>query len=995
MKNQLNNILVQLGLIENNAVFFRNKDDGKTFGGFNSDTQKKQGKENLVHKQVWSFDDAPIVFIIKDLEIKVFNALNYSKRIGEEGGLQEIELSQDERSEIFSFWNLQSGHTWDWLQENYLSGKKKDKQKRVNERLFLNIKEVRETLIRSESNLTEEKANSKANSLILRLIFIRYLIDRGVKLDEKYIGGKTLNEKRLSFSQLIAEPLRLNELFKSLNVKFNGVLFKDIETPLTSHQAESLSCVFKGETPMEGSLFYNHPDFYFEVFDFSIIPVEVISGIYESLISPETRKLDSAVYTPSFLVEYILEDTVQKYLNDNSTSECKIFEVAVGSGIFLVQSLRKMIEKEKELFKNVSSDKFNERIREITKNNLFGIDINKEALKVTCFSIYIALLDYQNPKEIDEYEFPNLLGENLFEANFFDTNHVFNTVIKEQVKPNYILGNPPWKSNKDEIHTSWIKKNNKTIGRFEIAQSFLLRTKDFMLPSTKTALIVTSTIFYNVSKPTKLFKTEFLTTFCLDKFFDLSPVRRLIFEEKNSPASIVYYRLSDEDECKSNHVNHLSIKSNTFLKHFKTLVIEKFDQKIILQRNFIEYDWMFKVALYGNTLDFNLLTRVSNIKNRVIDLIDGENIHKGKGFFRGTPKKHFSFLEGLPILDNHKVKPFYTKVIDCPIFTYEDTYLESGRRVELFEGEHIYLKVHTKNESDMVVSYCEDTVVNRHDVITITSKDKIETLKNIYANLISNLYTYYQYLTSAAWGIGTRPAVRLEEQLSFPYPIKSEKLESEINGLVNNYLASFKEYYSEFKLGEPIRNESIFNQINEVINELYGVLPYEEDLINYVLDVSRYQFQHGKQCKFLRKVDNDLNFLKKYADVYLREFEELYQDEYMQVEVYSLNYFIAMNFVILDEKPEKRIVTPKKKYSEQEVLKRLANNLSISQITNLEDSTKNLFIQKDIKGFEKNSFYIIKPNEFKSWHRAMAWYDVAEFKKSIEEAEVAYIKGQS
>jgi hypothetical protein len=102
---------------------------------------------------------------------------------------------------------------------------------------------------------------------------------------------------------------------------------------------------------------------------------------------------------------------------------------------------------------------------------------------------------------------------------------------------------------------------------------------------------------------------------------------------------------------------------------------------------------------------------------------------------------------------------------------------------------------------------------------------------------------------------------------------------------------------------------------------------------------------------------------------------------------YPLNYFIALNFVFLDSKPDKSIIYPDKK-DEREVLKRLANNLSIEKITNTQDPTKNLFIQKDIKGFENNSFYIIKPNEYKCWHRAMAWYDIAEFKEAIQKAEL-------
>jgi len=113
-------------------------------------------------------------------------------------------------------------------------------------------------------------------------------------------------------------------------------------------------------------------------------------------------------------------------------------------------------------------------------------------------------------------------------------------------------------------------------------------------------------------------------------------------------------------------------------------------------------------------------------------------------------------------------------------------------------------------------------------------------------------------------------------------------------------------------------------------------------------------------------------------------------DENIQVEIYPLQHFIAMNFVFSSEEKVDKIVYPKDKLNEMEVLKRIGN-LSISQITNNTDKTKNLFMQKDIKGFEQNSFYIIKPNEYKCWHRAMAWYDIAEFKAEIENAELNYL----
>ncbi|WP_316786423.1 Eco57I restriction-modification methylase domain-containing protein [Pedobacter frigiditerrae] len=1015
--NQLIKLLTRLGL--ENTVFFRTEDSNTYFFDFHIDVKSKLdtikpdavyvfnkqpfilffdligdddvARENEIHKKVWSFDNSPVIFIVKSSTIQIFNALNYIKnKEGNGGELEEINLTDEERDVRFSFWNLQSGETWKWFQNDYLENtKKRETRKRVNERLFQNIKEVRYYL--TDTNNLNHLHDKQANSLILRLIFIRYLIDRGIKIDNGFISGETTNDKRKSFSNIIKQPKRLKELFANLNDKFNGVLFREFDIQLDQTHSDYLANVFKGELQEQGTLFEGY---FFEIFDFSIIPVEVISGIYESLIDEETRELNSAVYTPSFLVDYILSDTVEDYLNKSQSSECTIFEVAVGSGIFLVQSLRRMIEKEIELNGKDDKEAFSNKIRDIAKRNLFGIDINREALKVTCFSIYIALLDYQEPKDVEQYPFPNFLDENLFEANFFNTAHEFNKVIKQSC-PKFILGNPPWKSKKDDIvHTSWLKHNKKIVGRFEIAQSFLLRTKDFMQGDTRAALIVTSTIFYNVSKTTKKFKNEFLTTYCIDKFFDLSPVRRLIFEQKNSPATVIYYRLSQEKEYLNNVIDHQSVKSNRFLKYFKMLVIEKFDQKKILQKHFIDNDWMFKVALYGNTMDFILISKLYSLKTTSVqELIDNNVLFKGAGIERGKDPKPYYELLGLPIIENSEIKQDYSGIWKTKALTEKDIHLSRGRNKNIFIGSKILFKEQAFNESEPLVSYTKEDLVFRKGIFSISSKDD-NYIKVLYTFFKSDLTCYFLYLISAAWGVGTRPAVRFDEEfLDLPFIEPTTETKTRLISLANQFLEPNKKFFNQFNLGEPERNEKILNEINSTINNLYKIKEHEKDLINYVLDVSRFQFQESKQHLFTRAIDSNEAFIEKYANVFIQEFENIYDEEFLQVEVYPLNYFIALNFIFLGSKPKKTIIYPNDK-DEKEVLKKLANNLSIEQITNTQDPTKNLFVQKDIKGFEKNSFYIIKPNEYKCWHRAIAWYDVAEFKEAIELAELHSLKDQ-
>lgn len=961
-------------------------------------TEQERDLDEL-YKKVWSFDNTSIIFIIKEKDIEVFNALNYIKDKNV-NTLEKIDLSKQEIQQLFNLWELESGKTWEWFQSKYIDKRKgKSHSKRVNERLFSNIKKVREDL--KNKNLTE----SEANSLILRLIFIRYLIDRKIKIDDKLISGEVdnLSERRKSFIHLIKQPKQINELFKILNNRFNGVLFKENDIVLTLSQAEYLSNVFAGELEGDDSLF---KDFFFEIFDFSIIPVEVISGIYESLIDEEKRKLDSAVYTPSFLVDYVLKDTVDEFLKTNNPEDCTVFEVAVGSGIFLVQSLRRIIEREIELNGKAENESFAEKIKGFAENNLYGIDINPQALKITCFSIYIALLDYLEPADINVYQFPELIGKNLFEANFFDTTHQFNVLINK-VQPKFILGNPPWKKDKSKEHLSWVNStetyNKKLIGKLEIAQSFLLRTKEFAQEDTICSLIVTSTIFYNVSTTTKEFKRDFLTSFNLNKVLDLSPVRRLIFEKKNSPATVVTYKLSKNKDYNGNIVEHQSIKSNIFLKNFKILVIEKFDQKEILQEHFIENDWMFKVALYGNTLDYYFLKRAeNNSEKNIIDCIDNKTKFKGAGIERGNSGNFYPELIGLKIIENNELLPEYHNTLGINVLDEKNVILTRRRNLNLFFNSKILIREQNHNETKPFISFVEEKpVVFRKGVFAISSTET-NFLYKIYAQLKSDYFEYLLFILSASWGIGTRPAIRFDDLLNIPYTEGDENQQRLLIKNAKAYIQNAKKFYtdiieqplSDFQLKpsnstqlEPPINQYALNQINNIINDVYEIKEHEKDLIDYALNVSRFQFQESKQNLFTKRVDSEKDLLGKYAEVYLKEFLDIYTDEFIQIEIFPLEHFIAMNFVMKQEKP-KNVISYSQNKDVTNVLKTLANTLSISEIVSTSDPTKNLFIQKDIKGFEENSFYVIKPNEYKCWHRAMAWYDVAEFKEAIQKAEI-------
>lgn len=1020
MSNDLQNLLNELDLLRNEVVFFIEEENWKSL--LSAETRKKLEKinptaiyifdgnpyilffdltdnidperENTIHKQVWSFDQAPLAFVIKGSDVRIYNAFAYEKSLKTQG-LQEVVLKDGiQRKDIFSFWKLQSGATWKWLQKNCY--RNDIQKKRVNQKLFDNIKLVREKLILYSNDLSEDDINI----LILRLIFIRYLIDRDVQLSSEFINGQNIKERRRSFIELIENPQRLNLFFGILNDKFNGVLFKETNFILTQDQAISLALVFDGEKPERGTLFYG-TDFYFEIFDFSIIPVEVISGIYESLIDDETRKLHSAVYTPSFLVEYILSNSIDSFFKRTenlSKSECKIFDPAMGSGIFLVQSYRRMVEREMTLTGGPISKI---RLKEIAQNNLFGIDINLQALKVACFSIYIAILDFQDPKTIlDDFPFPKLIGENLFVGDFFDLGHSYNRIIGEK-RINFILGNPPWKNGADnEFHVDYLKKNKllKVVSDYQFAQSFLIRCKDFSSPQTKNVLIVSSKAIYNYNA--KKFRNYFLSEFRLTQYLDLSAVRRIIFPNAINPAMILFFEYANGENTLSNVVECSSIKYNIFLKQYRVLVKRPDDFKRIKQEFFISHDWMFKVVLYGGILDYRFLKELQSNNYSIEDFIkDSENLEYGDGIKllteygrrkqKSEPTK-FIEIEKIPIIETDSITQYYTKIESNNLPNEKDLWVRSGRNINLFSGNKILLKARPKNDTDIVCCFNDEPVVFREKTLGISSLKNGRELKKLMGIILSDLYSYFQFITSSSLGI-FMPEIMQKEYLQFPY---NEIVDDDVLiNSVSDFINYVKIQKNKSELIDSIIERDFKKTINEIVFKSYCVDSFKIDLIDFALKVSRHEFQENKidqitKFTFIDKADyrNFQFVIENYAEVFFSELEPIYPNEHISVEVYNLDHFVALNFVFSKEKPIEKIDYKTKGKDEWTILKKISRTASISQLS------KDIFIQKDVKGFEENSFYIIKPNEYKCWHRAMAWYDVAEIKQLIEADELEYLK---
>ncbi|RKM87689.1 hypothetical protein D7036_24850, partial [Aquimarina sp. BL5] len=507
---------------------------------------------DLIPKHSFNLSRSPIIIINRDNNIEIFNGFDFSEN--NHKWLKSIEIDHD----LLSISKLRSGKGWKSIHEEYFN-----KIKTVDRYLLSNITDARRILIAKENNFPAGNLSPDvANRLIGRLIFIRYLIDRRVTFnDQDILLGNNKTERQKALNQLLLDHKKTYDFFDYINKKFKGDLFplnfenqglpfleRDYvrkENLEVLHYLFTCSNMFKGNK-VKG---YTVQPSLFNVYDFEIIPVELISNIYESFLGNTVfskgeivTKLSKqnqvkAFYTPPFLVDYVLSQTVKPHLGKSNITKCKILDPSCGSGIFLVESLRRIIDKEIKVeeasFSNGLKKELisNDRLWELLEDNIYGIDIDQNAIEITIFSLYITLLDYKtHPKEIENFEFRPLRNKNLFggsEADFFNTDNPFNKLFKKKVKLDFIVGNPPWGAVLKSNYVNYIKERalaekqkepkavRLAIGNKEISQAFMVRVDDLIQSNaqTKICFIVTGKNLYNSDKSAENWRKYFLTNF--------------------------------------------------------------------------------------------------------------------------------------------------------------------------------------------------------------------------------------------------------------------------------------------------------------------------------------------------------------------------------------------------------------------------------------------------------------------------------------------------
>jgi len=290
-----------------------------------------------------------------------------------------------------------------------------------------------------------------------RLIFIRILSEYGIIKDDilNFLKNTEPEDFYNRINQLFFEtlntPLNLRENIPKIykNIPFlNGDLFrkKKIDDKGLKVQRESFVHAIQFLRTFNFRKEYEDLENNFKI-DNTIDP-EILGHILEKTI--EDRKESGVYYTPQVITEYMAEEIIESYLEnqiieflkkreDNQWKyiECfndifdldklilrkiynqiikplKICDPAVGSGAFLLSCGNMLFNIRKNMLKKIELSETNYHIKkEIIQDNLYGVDIKEPAIDICKLRLWLWIIEKQEPEPLPNIDFNIRKGNSL------------------------------------------------------------------------------------------------------------------------------------------------------------------------------------------------------------------------------------------------------------------------------------------------------------------------------------------------------------------------------------------------------------------------------------------------------------------------------------------------------------------------------------------------------------------------------------------------------
>ena len=848
---------------------------------------------------IWCMARPQMLFLAREGELSVYNltmspARKSEDRYRSERLLAAVRATADVQDKLSNYRRdqVESGRLFE--DRRFGSGDRADRA------LIRDLGKVRKELIDAGLSATY------AHALIGRSIFIRYLEDRRV-LTEEYFrkvakGDKTkwpklLDEefeavtagtgRRVFYPAVLGNKAFAYALFTKLSEDFNGDMF-----PV---DAEEYKAVNDKHLKLLRKLLLADVDdkLFFFAYQFDIIPIELISSIYEKFYStkPGQKRDDGSYYTPAALVDFVLSQTLDA---EELQKRPRVMDPACGSGIFLVEAFRRIV---RHRFGEAKRRLRPDELRTILRDQIAGIDINPEAVRVTAFSLYLAMLHYLDPPDILQHKLPCLTytvrPKTDVKKHFDilvaeDAFQIEDTITSEAVRQRFtsgcadiVVGNPPWGSPRSDVPeelrsdggVAWCAARNRSLGDKERSQSFIHRSIDLLREGGRAGLLVSTGVFFKRGDTTRKFREQWLSETTLRKVINFAAVREAYFQpdgkdEEDGKGSIAPFAAAIFDKGKpepGSAFSYWSAKETAFVRHVKAVVLNRADFCYGIQDEFLSDDTLWKIHWWGTHRDRALIQRL-RLEKSFQEVLDPDGTRMRVGFQEASRKDESDWLlefKEFPTDHFERYGPLPTdKFLDPPDRVHR------RRERFIYEGARLLIKRGIDQSAGLdgqIAARFETEPFCFRDSIHCVSVEELgeEKAKVLLAILWSSLTRYYLFLTSGTWGLW-HDEVKKDVLYSIPvrFPKKApllKKILKAVDALREIEPAAMKEgLFQEEGLSPKERAETIRRleaQLDRAVFDLFELTDEERERITELCGLGLDLYYKGMESEAVQPLD--------------------------------------------------------------------------------------------------------------------------------------------
>lgn len=951
-----------------------------------------------IHRRLWNQGINPFLIVVLPAEIRVLAGFAYHPDQPMVGKIRNLQVRRHVESALaqglgaFSADSIDRGEVW------RLHAKHLGAERRVDTRLLAGLKALSGVLQRDHHIPVQA-----SHALIGQFVYLSYLRARDILSDKWLQEEASLSAQTVFRDDTFSPDLTLQDfraLAEAVEKRFNGHLFPISWTGSDAPQSAAIhrvACTFAGNDVLTGQIHLP-----FTAYDFSYIPVELLSAIYEQFLHSEGSnstggklktgkqredtadpEKQGAHYTPEPLADYLISEVEAVH---PLRPGMKILDACCGSGIFLAIAFRRLVEMEAgRLGRPLRAGE----LKRLLEEGIFGVERNGTACQIAGFSLILALLSYVEPPELHRhktFKFPRLVGNNLFVHDFFDPEGAFWSHTASEGGFDWILGNPPWVElkagePKDRFVLDWSRRHRKDFGlaRARTGEAFAWRVMACLAEGGAAGLILHAKSLSNDHLAP--WRKKFFGGVQVHRVTNFANLRYLLFPSAKQPAATFVYTRNQAQQTPILH-------TGPFVAHQASLTPRTRNKQVwAISFSESEVKWVpaaeaakgqaatWKMALWGTPRDVTAIRRLRRIfstqlghlaETRGWSLSLGLQLRRDAGS-PDDPNQYQGDLEDLKVLD-HKAFVHSGPALSVPARFICDNHHGCYVRkrgglsgMKLIDGHRLFLW------RDFA-AYSSAKFIIRHSRIglAVHSAEEAKAVASIWS---SRFVTYLLFFDqSSEWGIGYSLIDKGDaERLPFPDLTPEQEL-----GLA----AAWDEAEALSAGGES------FDRVRDLLDDRVASLLRIPESIALVVDdffQTRYKLNEGKVPKSLLGPPQK----SEMAAYGLRLRNEL--DTFLggrgrhQVEVLFSAAGVAVSITLTQAGPAIEPTVRAAGLEEREELESLlrAAENKINQW---------VYVQRSVRLFAGDTIHLIKPLRRLEWTEAQALLDAGDVITEVLEA---------